>query len=290
MHLEKIKTVDIIEAKDFKESYVKPLIPLVIKELSKDWPAREKWSLDYFAQEVGEVEVPLYNSEPAKGKELSRKPAARMLMKNYVELLKNGPTDLRIFFFNMLQKAPQLMGDFKYPNLGIKFFKKLPVLFFGGAGSRVLLHYDMDFANNLHFNFVGEKEVILFPHDQKTFLYHVPHSIVAMESIEFDDPDYDKFPALKYAKGFKVLLQPGDMLYIPSGYWHYIRYKTPSVSLTLRSFPSSFPKKAKFLRSILFTMHFDNIMRKLKGQKWVDYKNQKAIKIAHKATEDNKLL
>lgn len=283
MQLEQIEHVDAIEANHFKESYVKALIPLVVRNLSKDWPASKKWSLDYFAQEVGEVEVPLYNSEPAKGKESSRTTAARMLMKDYVTLLKKGPTDLRIFFFNILQKAPELMGDFKYPDLGIKFFKKLPVLFFGGAGSKVLLHYDMDFANNLHFNFVGEKEVFLFPHDQKAFLYHVPHSIVSMESIEFDNPDYDKFPALKYAKGFKVLLKPGDMLYIPSGYWHYIRYKTPSVSLTLRSFPSSSVKRLKFLKSILFTMHFDNIMRKLRGQNWIDYKNKIAVETAEKA-------
>jgi len=289
MQLEQIESVDSIEAKDFKESYVKPLKPLVVRNLSKDWPAREKWSLDYFAKEVGEVEVPLYNSEPAKGNDPSRKTAARMLMKDYVEILKKGPTDLRIFFFNILQKVPQLMGDFKYPDLGIKFFKKLPVLFFGGSGSKVLLHYDMDFANNLHFNFVGEKEVFLFPHEQKAFLYHVPHSIVSMEAIEFDNPDYENFPALKHAKGYKVLLKPGDMLYIPSGYWHYIRYKTPSVSLTLRSFPSSFLKRAKFLKSILFTMHFDNVMRRLKGQDWIDYKNDKAIERAERAIEDKSL-
>ena len=73
------------------------------------------------------------------------------------------------------------------------------------------------------------------------------------------------------------------MLNIPSGYWHYIRYKTPSVSLTLRSFPSSSVKRLKFLKSILFTMHFDNIMRKLRGQNWIDYKNKIAVETAEKA-------
>lgn len=286
MRLKDVDVVDSIETKEFLTNYINPLMPLVVRGLSKDWKAYHNWSLDYFAQNVGEVEVPLYNSEPAKGQEPSRKPVTRMLMKNYIELLKKGPTDLRIFFFNILQKAPQLVDDFKYPDLGIKFFKKLPVLFFGGAGSKVLLHYDIDFANNLHFNFIGEKEVILFPHDQKPFLYHVPYSIVSMESIEFDRPDYKKYPALKYAKGYKVKLKPGEMLYIPSGYWHYIRYITPSVSLTLRSFPDSFNKRMKFLKSILFTMHFDNLMRKLKGQNWIDYKNKKAIERAEKTIKD----
>jgi len=123
-----------ISKSEFVEKYVKPLKPLVVKNLSKDWPAFNKWDLDYFVQEVGEVKVPLYNSEPAKGNEPSRKPVSYMAMQEYVRLLKQGPTDLRIFFFNILQKAPQLLNDFKYPDLGIKFFKKLPVLFFWRRG------------------------------------------------------------------------------------------------------------------------------------------------------------
>jgi hypothetical protein len=32
-------------------------------------------------------------------------------------------------------------------------------------------------------------------------------------------------------------------------------------------------------------MHFDNLMRKLKGQNWIDYKNKKAIEKAEKAIQ-----
>jgi len=283
MKLKEINRVEKINPQDFVQNYVKANKPVILTNLSKDWPAYHKWNLDYFAEEVGEVEVPLYNSEPAKGKEYSRKPATKMKMKEYVEVLKKGPTDLRIFFFNILQKCPQLLKDFTYPDLGIKFFKKLPVLFFGGKGSRVLLHYDIDLANNVHFNFHGTKEVILFPFEQRKYLYHVPYSIVSLEEIEFDKPDYKKYPALKFAEGFKVTLQPGETLFIPSAYWHYIRYITPSISMSLRSFPTSFSKRIQLLKNILFTMNYDNLMRKLKGQKWVDYK----IKLTKERTNNN---
>lgn len=282
MKLREIDRVDEINAKDFINNYVKTNKPVVIKNLSHDWPAYQKWSLDYFAKEAGEVEVPLYNSEPAKGKEYSRKPTTKMKMKDYVEILKSGPTDLRIFFFNILQKCPQLLKDFTYPAIGLKFFKKLPVLFFGGEGSRVLLHYDIDLANNVHFNFHGKKDIILFPFDQRKYLYHVPYSIVSMEEIEFDRPDYKKYPALQYAEGYRVILQPGETLFIPSAYWHYMRYLTPSISMTLRAFPTSLKKRLKLIKNVVFMMNYDNLMRKLIGQKWIDYKNKITVENTNK--------
>ena len=282
MKLREIDRVDEINAKDFINNYVKTNKPVVIKNLSHDWPAYQKWSLDYFAKEAGEVEVPLYNSEPAKGKEYSRKPTTKMKMKDYVEILKSGPTDLRIFFFNILQKCPQLLKDFTYPAIGLKFFKRLPVLFFGGEGSRVLLHYDIDLANNVHFNFHGKKDIILFPFDQRKYLYHVPYSIVSMEEIEFDRPDYKKYPALQYAEGYRVILQPGETLFIPSAYWHYMRYLTPSISMTLRAFPTSLKKRLKLIKNVVFMMNYDNLMRKLIGQKWIDYKNKITVENTNK--------
>lgn len=286
MNLQEIERVNHIKGEDFSANYVKPGKPLVIKKLSADWPAAKKWDLDYFVEVAGEVEVPLYDSEPAKGNERSRKPAKVMLMKEYIQLLKKGPTDLRIFFLNILKKCPWLTQDFSYPDIGLKFFKRLPVLFFGGAGSRVLLHFDIDMANNMHFNFHGKKEVFLFPHDQKKYLYHVPFSIVSLEEIEFDQPDYQKFPGLRRATGFRTVLEPNETLFIPSGYWHYIRYITPSISMSLRAFPTSFSKRMQLFKNIALMMPFDNLMRKIRGQHWVDYKNKLAIKQTHNTIED----
>ncbi|WP_121665877.1 cupin-like domain-containing protein [Mesonia aquimarina] len=280
MKLKEIDYKENIDAAEFMTNYVNKKKPLVLTKLSEDWPAAKKWNLDYFAEKVGDVVVPLYDSEPAKGNENSRKPAMHLSMREYVKLLKKGPTDLRIFFFNILQKCPELTKDFSYPDIGLKFFKKLPVLFFGGAGARVLTHYDVDLADNMHFNLYGEKEVILFPHNQKKYLYHVPFSIVTIEEIEMDRPDFIKFPALKKAEGYRVQLNAGETLYIPSGYWHYIRYVSPSISMTLRALPKSAPKLAKVFKNIAFMMTFDNLMRKLRGQKWIDYKNKLAKKRA----------
>ena len=226
--------------------------------------------------------VPLYDGKPARGRQNSHGMAMKVPFKEYIDILKKGPTDLRMFFFNLLQNCPDLLKDFEYPDLGVKFFKKLPVMFVGGEGSKVVMHYDMDLANNFHFNFVGEKKVILYPPDQTGLIYKVPYSIVSMEIINMDDPDLDKYPALARAKGFETRLKHGDALYIPSHWWHFIKYETASLSLTLRSLPKSPKQVAEVLSNLLFMRNYDNLMRKLKGQSWIDHKNKIAIKRTHK--------
>ncbi|MCM4155241.1 cupin-like domain-containing protein [Gramella sp. AN32] len=270
---------------EFLQEYFIPEKPVVIEDLAKNWPAYSKWDFDYFREKAGEVVVPLYDSKPAKGRQASHGPAMKMPLKEYIDILEAGPTDLRMFFFNLLQNCPELVEDFQYPELGVKFFKKLPVLFVGGEGSKVVMHYDMDLANNFHFNFTGKKKVILYPPDQTGLIYKVPYSIVSMEIIDMDAPDFEKYPALAKAKGFETRMVHGDALYIPSKWWHFIKYETPSLSLTLRSLPRSPKKIAEVLKNILIMRNYDNVMRKIKGQRWVDYKNELAIKRTHKYAE-----
>ena len=48
MKLNEIDVVEEITAEDFIKNYVKPNKPVVIKKLSHQWPAYQKWNLDYF--------------------------------------------------------------------------------------------------------------------------------------------------------------------------------------------------------------------------------------------------
>lgn len=282
LNLQDIPRVKGISKEDFLKDYFIPQRPVVFEDLSADWPATKKWNFDYFQEKAGDIVVPLYDGKPATGQQKSHGPAMKIKMREYIEILKAGPTDLRMFFFNLLQNVPELIKDFKYPDLGVKFFKKLPVLFVGGEGGKVVMHYDMDLANNFHFNFAGEKRVILFPPEETKFLYKVPYSIVSMEVIDMDNPDFQKYPALAKAKGYEVRLKHGEALFIPSKWWHFIKYESPCLSLTLRSLPTSPQKILEVLSNVILVRNFDNLMRRLKGQRWIDHKNESAIKNTHK--------
>ncbi|WP_229793773.1 cupin-like domain-containing protein [Salinimicrobium marinum] len=271
-----------ISREDFLQKYVKPQKPVVIEHLIEDWPAYDKWSLDYIQEVAGDKTVPLFDNRPISSKYKFNEPHTEMKMGDYIELMKAGPTNYRIFLYHLLKEVPSLQADFKFPKVGLRLIKQIPMLFFGGENSKVFMHYDIDFANILHFHFHGKKKCILFPPSETKYLYKVPHALISREDIDFHNPDFERFPALKNAKGMVTELNHGEALYMPEGYWHQMTYVTPGFSMSLRAAPRKMVNLSRAFYNLFFMRYFDNYMRKWKGQKWIDYKNEQAIKRTHR--------
>ncbi|MAO16125.1 MAG: cupin [Muricauda sp.] len=282
LNLEQIPREKTLSKREFIQKYFKPQKPVVIERFIEDWPAYAKWNLDYMKEIAGDKEVPLYDDRPVKHDEGFNEPHAKMKMADYVELLKSGPTKYRIFLWNILKEVPELQKDFSYPDFGLRLMKGLPMLFFGGEDSYTFMHYDIDLANIFHFHFEGKKQCILYSQSETKFLYKIPHSLITREDIDFADPDIKKWPALKHAKGHVTNLEHGNVLYIPEGYWHHMKYITPGFSMSLRSIPRKPKNFGQAVYNIFVMRHFDNLMRKLKGQEWIDWKNEKAVERTQK--------
>ena len=280
-----INHVENISPEAFTNQYKIPRNPVVLTGETKSWPAREKWDIDYFKNTIGDTVVPLYNSRPAEGKEHQHAAAIHLPMREYLEKLQNGEKDLRMFFYNILSGAPELLTDIKYPDCGLRFFKKLPVLFVGGKGAKVQMHYDIDLANIMLCHFGGKKKVLLFAPDQTPYLYKVPYSFSSLHSIDYSNPDFDTYPALKKVRGLTAELDHGDILYIPSGYWHYITYEDIGFSLSLRAFSSGLGTNLTLFKNIFVTRTIEGLMRKIVGQSWNDRNERLAVERTHKALE-----
>lgn len=261
----------------FINNYFKPQLPVVIEQAIVDWPAYQKWNLGYIKQVAGDKQVPLYDDRPVAHDEGFNQPHATMRMADYIDLLKSGPTKYRIFLWNVLKEVPVLQKDYSYPDFGIRLMKGLPMLFFGGTDSHTFMHYDIDLANIFHFHFEGKKKCILFPQSESKYLYKVPHSLIVREDIDFSHPDLKKWPALTYAKGYSTELNHGEMLYMPEGYWHYMKYISPGFSMSLRAIARRPKNFSRAIYNVLIMRYFDNMMRRIKGQSWIDYKNEKAV-------------
>jgi hypothetical protein len=52
-----------------------------------------------------------------------------------------------------------------------------------------------------------------------------------VSAVDVEHPDLGAHPAFAGAHHYDVLLGPGDGLFIPKGWWHYVRALTPSWSL-----------------------------------------------------------
>ncbi len=277
LNLKDIPRIETISKEDFIKHYFKPQKPVVIERFIEDWPAFHKWNLDYMKALAGDKIVPLYDDRPVDYNDGFNEPHAQMKMSEYVDLLQSEPTRYRIFLWNILKEIPELQNDFSYPDFGLKLMKGLPMLFFGGEDSYTFMHYDIDLANIFHFHFDGRKQCILFDQKQNDFLYKIPHSLITREDIDFANPNFEKWPALEKAEGWVCELSHGQVLYMPEGYWHYMRYITPGLSMSLRAIARNPKNLGKAVYNVFVMRALDNTMRRIKGQKWIEWKNEQAI-------------
>lgn len=278
MILHAADTVDDISKEEFQKKYYKPQKPLLMKGFAKKWPAYEKWNLEYIREKAGDQTVPIYDNKPADADKSSDTPATHMRMRDYIDAITSGPSDLRIFFYIITDRLPELLKDFVYPDLGMKFFKRLPTLFFGGSEAHVLMHYDVDLGDFIHIHFGGKKRILLFDQKQSKALYKVPLSVHTIEEIDYENPDYEKYPALKKAEGYEVFMEHGDALYIPGAMWHYNRYLEPGFSLSLRELPKRPGRFFNMLYHVFVMRYTDKLMRKIFKAKWIKYKEERAYR------------
>jgi len=282
--LRPIDTVDTISPADFAENYLKPRRPLVIKGLTKDWPAREKWTPEYLKEIVGNKVVPLYDNSKADPSKPINSAAAEMPFDEYIDLIRSKPTELRIFFFNIFKQAPHLLNDIIIPkDLMGGFIESMPGMFFGGSNSVTFLHYDIDLPHIFHTHFVGRKHVILFENKWKRRLYCLPNATYALEDYDVANPDTKKFPALEGVEGTEVFLEHGDTLFMPTGYWHWMKYIDGSYSLSLRAWDASLSRKAASLYNLAVKGGVDSLLKMTLKENYAQYREKVAVKWADKA-------
>ena len=283
MQLIAVDVVDNISPEDFKKNYYQKMKPLVIKNLSKDWPAYKKWNWDYFINIVGEKEVGVYNNIKSDAYTPINTADAYMKFGEYLKKVKAGPLDLRIFLFNIFQHAPQIVDDFTWPEALMKgFVKKYPMLFVGGQGSVTHMHFDIDMSHILHTQFTGRKKVLLFPFEEQYKLYRKPWEVLSLANYANynTDFDYDSFPAAKLAKGYEVILEHGDTLFMPAGYWHHMEYIEGGFAMSLRALQSSWGGKLTGLWKLFGMRNIDTLMKKTTPKWWYNRKRRKLFAMA----------
>ncbi len=282
-----LKPIDVVEdisQEEFQEKYLKARKPVVIKNMARKWPAYQKWTMDYMKQAVGDVKVPLYDSAKADPAAPINAPTTEMKFADYIDLIQKEPTDLRIFLFDPIKHAPNLLEDYISPkNLMGGFLDKYPSMFFGGKGSVTFLHYDIDMAHIFHTHFNGRKHILLFDYKWKERLYKIPYSTYALEDYDIEHPDFTKFPALDGVEGIECFLEHGDTLFMPTGWWHWMKYLDGSFSISLRAWDKSWSVKTHSLWNLAVQRNFDNFMKKRYKKKYMDWKEKKAVENANEA-------
>ncbi len=276
MKLLPIERVSGLTRKDFEEEYMKKSKPVVITDIASQWEATEKWTFKWLQDNYGHLEVPLYdNAFRDPGKDYLT-PKIKMPFGDYLEIIQEGPTELRMFLYNIFKHAPELTSDFSMPTLTDGWLKNLPMMFFGGQGAKVDLHYDLDCASIFITHFQTTKKVILFGPDQSDYLYQHPFTV--QSEVKLDAPDFKKHPALEHATGYDIDLAHGETLFMPHLWWHYMYYTVGGFSLSLRRHSAYTFARGSFNVARHFVV--DKGMNLMLGDKWTTYKANKAQKRA----------
>jgi hypothetical protein len=111
------------------------------------------------------------------------------------------------------------------------YFDKMgpPRFWLGPAGTMTPLHCDYD--DNIFAQIWGTKRIFLSPPHHGQFLYSWEANPVLFGSpFNPEAPDFDKFPLARQAAMIEVIVNPGDMLYVPAGWYHYVHALTFSLS------------------------------------------------------------
>lgn len=272
----KIDIVKNISSADFDKNYFDSQTPVIIKGLTDNTRAKESWSINYFKDSMGDYLIDIYDNSNKKSSASAFTSAdLKMKFSDFLDILsKDEHTDLRVFLCNLFKQNPQLKKDFPCPEIFKGFLDGVGYMFFGGKDTTVRIHYDIDMSNVLHTHFGGRKRVVLIAPEYSSFLYRLPLNTYSL--IDIDKPDYTKYPALKFVNGYDFILEDGDSVFMPGGYWHYMTYLEGSFSVSYRKISHNFKDPAVGLLNLSIRMPLDKLFNKVLGNSWLEIKNNMA--------------
>ncbi|XP_041471533.1 F-box protein At1g78280-like [Lytechinus variegatus] len=209
--------------------------PVIITDVVGKWKA-SGWSENFFTQNFGDEHVTL-KSVQSKLKDAS---SSYTTLQHFVKLKKStGRKDRWLYVEDeiFIPRRPSLKEDIgQVMYLEEDFFQLFPeeirpwnaMMLWGTAYSRSALHIDPYNWTGSNAVIWGKKRWKLYPPGQDDLLYAKtnPNSGFPLNChtytspIDAFDPDLDAYPNFAKARAFHVEQHPGELLIIPSGWFH----------------------------------------------------------------------
>jgi hypothetical protein len=212
--------VSAVEARAFTESCMNPSLPLIIRGGCKHWEALYHWCSssfwkDMFRQCYVPIEIGVYQS-----------PDFRQAIVTLEELVawigvSSGEDDILPYLaqYDLLRQFPILCHDapeILLPTLPAKISARY--IFFGPGGTVTPFHSDP--YSNLFCQAVGAKYFKLAPPSSGC-----PRN-PCINTVVHSEPD-----SITSTNMYDAMLLPGDVLYIPKYWWHYVQSLGNSISV-----------------------------------------------------------
>jgi len=224
-------TQDQLDRRSYLCKYAVPGRPFVLIGATEEWPARTKWTPQYFAEKFGNAQL-----HPDLGIEDWH--SAEVTLGELVEAIgrsgnqSDPPWSVIYGGFSMGDRADRYGGrindflkeDYTTPDI----FRKnnwltcmenrcqqdMTIFFMGAKGSRQSNHQDHFSSSKWQTQIYGRKRWILHPPELSHALYY--------GKVDPFFPDFKQYPRYKAAmqQRFDVIVEAGDIMWWPSGWWH----------------------------------------------------------------------
>jgi hypothetical protein len=227
-----------LSLKEFEREYLMPLRPVVITDALKAWKPLGRWTPEFFQQKFGDRLVNIDGAQRPLGPFIDEVLASTAdhpapYLRN--EILKDVFPELA---GDILPLPPYLRLNWLAQNFRpaeAKILQRLSAaeIYIGGAGrSFPVVHFDYLHTHAFLMQLLGRKQYYVAGPDQAPFLYPVPNDPNRSQINDVLEPDLDRFPLFAKAEGHSFFLDPGETLFIPSGWWHTVRILSPSITVS----------------------------------------------------------
>jgi hypothetical protein len=220
----------------FLRDYVATNRPVVIQDAVPDWNALQSWTPEFFKTRFGSqiVEV-TYGVKQKLGDVIdgvlastAEKPGPylhKVIIHQHMPDLLPDLAPENTYAFPRRFCSPLMPKRFHRPDGFLK-------LLIGGVGGKFpLMHFDSDNAHAMITEIYGDKEFVLFAPEDSAYVYPHQNSPGTSQIDDLDHVDLKRFPEFPKATQYRVIIQPGECIFVPSRWWHSARVVTTSVSV-----------------------------------------------------------
>ncbi len=223
--------------KQFINEHLKPGVPVVLTDATTKWPGRQKFTPEFFKKNYADKITKISGKEYKFGEFID------MMLNSTASNPAPYPCkfDMGVHFPELLPDVlprfeyamPDRIGHALLPKAALPGAATLEVFLGGPGGKFPFLHYDYlhlyTFINQMY----GDKEFTVFAPGNEKFVYADPENPWRSTIEDHQEPDFNKYPLFKNATPIKVVVGPGETIFIPCGWWHTAKSLTPSVSIAL---------------------------------------------------------
>lgn len=205
--------------------------PFVLVGATAGWGATS-WSLDSLQRRFGHVPFPVRKISasspwvslfPLEVADASRTARGTMRLGDFIDIIRaSSPDDPPVPHTDLMTLPDELAGELGalpiFPSEALT--GRQPELFMSARGAYTPVH--RDFEDGASCVFVGRRRFRLWSPDQALLVYAMPNFHPKFQGCFLDarHPDRARFPRFAEAQAVELVLEPGEVLYLPFGWFH----------------------------------------------------------------------